>query len=67
MNNSADFSGGAIYVSKFSDNCRVINSTFADNYVSNAVAGRGGAIDWIGNNGTVENTTFERCVSINGG
>ncbi|WP_296894419.1 Ig-like domain repeat protein [uncultured Methanobrevibacter sp.] len=67
INNTADFSGGAIYVSKFSDNCRVINSTFTDNYVSNAVAGRGGAIDWIGNNGTVINTTFERCVSINGG
>ena len=66
-NNTADYSGGAIYVGPGSDNCIVDNSTFIDDYVSNAIAGRGGAIDWIGNNGTVKNTTFTRCISVNGG
>jgi len=66
-NNTADYSGGAIYVSAGSDNCKVYNSTFEDNYISNAIDGRGGAIDWVGNNGGVENTTFKRCISVNAG
>ena len=66
-NNTADYSGGAIYVSEGSDNCKVYNSIFKDNYISNAIDGRGGAIDWIGNNGAVENTTFTRCISVNAG
>ena len=66
-NNTADYSGGAIYVSAGSDNCKVYNSTFEDNYISNAIDGRGGAIDWVGNNGGVENTTFTRCISVNAG
>ena len=66
-NNTADYSGGAIYVGPGSDNCEVVNCTFEDDYVSNAIAGRGGAIDWIGNNGTVKNTKFKRCISLNGG
>ena len=66
-NNTADYSGGAIYVSAGSENCKVYNSTFEDNYISNAIDGRGGAIDWVGSNGGVENTTFTRCISVNAG
>lgn len=40
-NNTADYSGGAIYVGPGSDNCEVVNCTFEDDYVSNAIAGRG--------------------------
>ena len=67
INNTADYSGAAIYVGPQSDNCIVDNSTFTDNYVSNALAGRGGAIDWIGNNGTIINTNFTRCISVDAG
>ncbi|WP_298521340.1 Ig-like domain repeat protein [uncultured Methanobrevibacter sp.] len=66
-NNTADYSGGAIFVGPGSDNCQVHNCTFDENYISNAISGRGGAIDWIGNNGTVKNTTFNKCISINAG
>ena len=66
-NNTADFSGGAIFVNVTSNNCQVYNSTFKDNFVTNAIEGRGGAIDWLGNNGTVKNSTFEKCISVNGG
>ena len=66
-NNTADFSGGAIYVSPDSHNCVVQNSTFTDNFVTSAIEGRGGAIDWQGDNATVEDTTFYRCISVNGG
>ncbi|WP_296789228.1 Ig-like domain repeat protein [uncultured Methanobrevibacter sp.] len=66
-NNTADYSGGAIYVGPGSDNCIVDNCSFDENYISNAIEGRGGAIDWIGNNGTVMNTTFNKCISINAG
>ena len=67
INNTADYGGAAIYVGPQSDNCIVDNSTFEDNYVSNAISGRGGAIDWIGNNGTIINTNFTRCISVNAG
>ena len=66
-NNTADFSGGAIYVSPDSHNCVVQNSTFTDNFVTSAIEGRGGAIDWQGDNATIEDTTFYRCISVNGG
>ena len=66
-NNTADYSGGAIYVSDDSDNCKVHNCTFQDNYVTSAISGRGGAIDWIGNNGEIINTTFDTCVALEGG
>ena len=66
-NNTADFSGGAIYVSPDSHNCAVFNSTFTDNFVTSAIEGRGGAIDWQGDNATIEDTAFYRCISVNGG
>jgi len=66
-NNTADFSGGAIYVSPDSHNCVVQNSTFTDNFVTSAIEGRGGAIDWQGDNATIEDTAFYRCISVNGG
>lgn len=57
-NNSAKYSGGAIYVSKNSPNCKVFNSTFELNYVEDVLSGRGGVIDWLGANGTIYNSTF---------
>ena len=67
INNTADVSGAAIYVSDGSDNCKVYNCYFEENYVTNAIRGRGGAIDWIGNKGEVKNTTFISCVAVEGG
>ena len=66
-NNTADSSGAAIYVDDDSDNCKVHNCLFEENYVTNAVSGRGGAIDWVGDNGEVINTTFITCVAVEGG
>ena len=66
-NNSADYSGGAIYVALNSDNCKVINSTFTNNSISSAAVGRGGDIDWIGDNAYVFNTTFTGSFSPMGG
>ena len=66
-NNSAGSSGGAIYVMEGSDNCRVINSTFDTNYVNDVIDGRGGAIDWIGKNGTIINSTFKKSFAVDGG
>ena len=66
-NNTAEVSGAAIYVSDDSDNCKVHNCRFEDNFITSAISGRGGAIDWIGDNGEVINTTFDTCVAIEGG
>ena len=67
INNTADVSGGAIFVDDDSDNCKVHNCYFEENFVTNAITGRGGAIDWIGDNGDVQNTTFISCVAVEGG
>ena len=67
INNTADYSGGAIYVAGDSEGCKVLNSNFENNYVSNAIHGHGGAIDWVGLNGHVENSTFTGCISPKGG
>ena len=63
-NNSAKYSGGAIYVSKNSPNCKVFNSTFELNYVEDVLSGRGGVIDWLGANGTIYNSTFSLSYAI---
>ena len=39
INNSADVSGGAIYVSPGSHNCSIIDSYFEDNFVTNRTQG----------------------------
>ena len=67
INNTAGISGGAIYVKEGSDNCRIRNSTFENNYVTDVRNGRGGAIDWIGLNGYVEDTVFKDSLAVNGG
>ena len=67
INNTADVSGGAIYVMAGSDNCKVHNCYFEENFVTNGIRGRGGAIDWIGDNGEVINTTFISAVAVEGG
>jgi predicted outer membrane repeat protein len=58
INNTADQCGGAIYVRDDSPNCKVLNSYFKNNYVTDKNTGKGGSIDWNGKNGYIENSTF---------
>ena len=67
INNTAYSSGGAIYVRGDSPNCKVRNSYFDNNYVTDVRNGQGGAIDWIGSNGYIYNTTFKDSFAVNGG
>ncbi|WP_296878470.1 Ig-like domain repeat protein [uncultured Methanobrevibacter sp.] len=67
INNTAFRSGGAIYVRGDSSNCKVLNSHFDTNYVTDVKYGQGGAIDWVGPNGLIANTTFIDSIAVNGG
>ena len=67
LNNTAFSWGGAIYVRADSTNCTVYNSHFEDNYVIDVKNGQGGAIDWGGPNGLIENVTFIDSFAVNGG
>ena len=67
INNTAFSSGGAIYVRGDSPNCKVRNSYFDTNYVTDVKNGQGGAIDWVGPNGLIANTTFVDSIAVNGG
>ena len=66
-NNTAKYSGGAIYVSEDSVNCMVSNSSFTLNYVIDVLSGKGGIINWLGDNGTIYNSTFSLSYAIEGG
>ena len=67
INNTAYSSGGAIYVRGDSSNCKVRNSYFENNYVTDVKNGQGGSIDWAGPNGLIANTTFIDSFAVNGG
>ncbi|MEE0936161.1 MAG: Ig-like domain repeat protein, partial [Methanobrevibacter sp.] len=67
INNTAFKSGGAIYVRGDSPNCKVRNSYFDTNYITDVKNGQGGAIDWVGPNGLIANTTFIDSIAVNGG
>ena len=67
INNTAYSSGGAIYVRGDSPNCKVRNSYFENNYVTDVKNGQGGSIDWVGPNGLIANTTFRDSFAVNGG
>ena len=67
INNTADKSGGAIYVREDSPNCKVRNSTFDNNYVTDVRSGQGGSIDWLGDNGYIANSSFKNSFAVNGG
>ena len=67
INNTADKSGGAIYVSEGSDNCIINNSYFERNSITNATGGHGGAIDIVGNNATIINSNFTLNRAMYGG
>ena len=67
INNTADLSGGAIYVRGDSPNCKVRNSYFENNRVNDVQNGQGGAIDWLGENGYIYNSTFIDSFAHNGG
>ena len=64
INNTADVHGGAIYVLGGSGSCKVYNSYFEGNRVP---VGHGGAIDWVGKNGEIINSTFIGSVSKTAG
>ena len=67
INNTAYKSGGAIFVREDSHDCKVRNSHFDNNYVTDVRDGQGGAIDWLGDNGYIFNTTFKNSLALNGG
>ena len=67
INNTAFKSGGAIYVRGDSPNCKVRNSYFDTNYITDVKNGQGGSIDWVGPNGLIANTTFIDSIAVNGG
>ena len=67
INNTADLSGGAIYVRGDSPNCKVRNSYFENNRVNDVQNGQGGAIDWLGENGYIYNSTFKDSFAHTGG
>ena len=67
INNTAELSGGAIYVRGDSPNCKVRNSYFENNRVNDVQNGQGGAIDWLGENGYIYNSTFIDSFAHNGG
>jgi len=58
VDNTADLSGGAIYVGEGSGNCVVKNSYFEDNNVTSTTVGHGGAIEWYAKEGSVDNSQF---------
>ena len=58
INNTVGDMGGAIYVQGDSPNCKVRNSYFENNYVTDKNNGKGGDIAWLGANGYVFNSTF---------
>ncbi|MBQ9026846.1 MAG: Ig-like domain repeat protein, partial [Methanobrevibacter sp.] len=67
INNTANMNGGAIYVREDSPNCKVLNSHFELNYVTDILSGRGGSIDWLGANGQIYNSTFNYSYALVGG
>ncbi|WP_296887139.1 Ig-like domain repeat protein [uncultured Methanobrevibacter sp.] len=67
INNTAELSGGAIYVREDSPNCKVRNSYFENNKVNDVQNGQGGAIDWLGENGYIYKSTFKDSFANNGG
>jgi len=67
IDNTADVSGGAIYVSPDANGCKVIDSKFYGNNVTNNISGQGGAIDWMGADGSVIDSIFTNNNAFNGG
>ncbi|WP_458404997.1 Ig-like domain repeat protein, partial [Methanobrevibacter sp.] len=66
-NNTADVSGGAIYVGEGSGQCHILNSYFEGNNVTNKTSGTGGAIYWFAEEGLVFNTIFVNNNAFEGG
>ena len=68
IDNTAERSGGAIYISDGSDNCVIFNSTFKGNHLTNMTEYHyGGAIDCVGDNLTVNMSSFENNGANTGG
>ena len=67
INNTAGESGGAIYVSKNSDNCTINYCYFERNRISNTLEGYGGAIAVIGDGSNIKNSKFINNFAYGGG
>ena len=67
VDNTADISGGAIYVGEGSGNCIVNNSYFEANNVTGVAGGHGGAIEWYAKEGAIYTSTFNNNHAYKGG
>ena len=67
IDNTAGYSGGAIYVGQGSGNCVVNNSYFRGNNITDKETGHGGAIEWYAANGTVLGSEFVNNNAHDGG
>ncbi|WP_458405217.1 Ig-like domain repeat protein, partial [Methanobrevibacter sp.] len=65
--NTAGYSGGAIYVGEGSTYCQVLNSVFENNNVTDIEHGHGGAIEWYAEEGLISNSTFTKNNAYDGG
>ena len=66
-NNTADVHGGAIYIGPNSNNCKIVNSIFEGNNVTNSTSGFGGAIVCIASNTTIDKSSFKNNNAHDGG
>ena len=67
IDNTAAYSGGAIYIHEGSTNCTVAYSYFAGNNVTSSTEGHGGAIEWYAVTGNIINSTFINNNAYTGG
>ncbi len=66
-NNTADVSGGAIYVGPLSTNCTILNCLFDGNQVLNTTSGQGGAIDSVASGANILTSNFTNNKAYLGG
>ena len=67
INNTAGYSGGAIYVSRNSDNSTIDFSYFEGNEIANNLEGYGGAMAILGNGSNIKNSEFVNNYAFEGG
>ncbi|MBE6503867.1 MAG: hypothetical protein E7Z76_06245, partial [Methanobrevibacter sp.] len=67
INNTAGYSGGAIYVSRNSDNSTIDFCYFEGNEIANNLEGYGGAMAILGNGSNIKNSEFVNNYAFEGG
>ena len=67
IDNTAEVSGGAIFVGEGSGNCIINESYFEGNNVTRTTGGHGGAIEWYAQSGAVYTSTFNNNHAYKGG